>query len=98
MEGYLAIITNREAEGIASTLTNGFDGKPIAAIQKHPWSDELARAKVKEWVVGDELTFVRRTGTSARTDTSTALTRATTSFGSSTARPARSTPTSCLRD
>ena len=58
MEGYLAIITNREAEGIASTLTNGFDGKPIAAIQKHPWSDELARAKVKEWVVGDELTFV----------------------------------------
>ncbi len=53
-----AIITNREAEGIASTLTNGFDGKPIAAIQKHPWSDELARAKVKEWVVGDELTFV----------------------------------------
>ncbi len=58
MEGYLAILTNREAQDIAETLTKGFDGKPVAAIQKHPWSDELAKAKVKEWVVGDELTFV----------------------------------------
>ena len=58
MEGYLAILTNREAAGIAETLTKGFDGKPVAAAQKHPWSDELSKAKVKEWVVGDELTFV----------------------------------------
>ena len=61
MEGYLAILTNREADDIAATLANGFDGKPIAATQKHPWSDELAKAKVKEWVVGDELTFVHDT-------------------------------------
>ena len=65
MEGYLAILTNREAQGIAETLTEGFDGKPVAAVQKHPWSDDLARAKVKEWVVGDELTFVHDTDVGA---------------------------------
>jgi len=65
MEGYLAILTNREAQDIAATLTKGFDGQPVAATQKHPWSDELAKAKVKEWVVGDELTFVHDTDVGA---------------------------------
>jgi Carboxypeptidase regulatory-like domain len=58
MEGYLAILTKREAQDIAATLAKGFDGRPLVAIEKHPWSGELAKAKVKEWVVGDELTFI----------------------------------------
>ena len=65
MEGYLAVLTNREAQDIAATLSSGFDGKPVAVVQKQPWSDELARAKVKEWVVGDELTFVHDTDVGA---------------------------------
>ncbi len=65
MEGYLAILTNREAQDIAATLAKGFDGKPVAAVQKHAWSDQLAKAKVKEWVVGDELTFVHDTDVGA---------------------------------
>ncbi len=65
MEGYLAILTNRQAQDIAATLAKGFDGKPVAAAQKHPWSDELAKAKVKEWVVGDEMTFVHDTDVGA---------------------------------
>jgi virginiamycin B lyase len=65
MEGYFAILTNREAEEIAATLARSFDGKPIAAAQVRPWSDELAKARVKEWVVGDEMTFVHDTDVGA---------------------------------
>ena len=58
MEGYLALLTNREVEDITKTLSSGFDGKPVAVEEKHPWNDELATAKVREWVVGDGMTFV----------------------------------------
>jgi len=58
MEGYLAILTNREVEDITKTLATGFDGKPVAVAEQHPWNSELAKAKVKEWVVGDGMTFI----------------------------------------
>jgi streptogramin lyase len=58
MEGYLALLTNREVEDITKTLARGFDGKPVAVAEQHPWNDELAKAKVREWVVGDGMTFI----------------------------------------
>jgi virginiamycin B lyase len=58
MEGYLALLTNREVEDITKTLSSGFDGKPVAAVEQHPWNDEVAKAKVREWVVGDGMTFI----------------------------------------
>jgi streptogramin lyase len=58
MEGYLALLTNREVEDITRTLTAGFDGKPVAVAEQHPWNDELAKARIREWVVGDGMTFI----------------------------------------
>jgi len=58
MEGYFAVLTNREVEDITRTLASGFDGKPVAVVEQHRWNDELAKAKVREWVVGDGMTFV----------------------------------------
>ncbi len=58
MEGYLAILTNREVEGISRVLANGMDDKPVPNTQQHVFSDELAKATVKEWVVGDGMSFI----------------------------------------
>ena len=43
---------------IAETLWKGFDGKPFDASQNYGASPELARAKVREWLVGDGYTFI----------------------------------------
>lgn len=58
MEGYFAMLTNKEAEDITKVLTKGFDGKPVAGVQKHPWQPEIAKTKIKEWVAGDAMTFI----------------------------------------
>ncbi len=58
MEGYFALLTNSEAKEITRTLADGFTGKPVAAIEEHPYQPELAHAKVREWVVGDAMTFI----------------------------------------
>lgn len=61
MEGYGALLTFDESAAIADSLHRGFNGKPLRSMQKHDSSDALARAKVLEWHVGDELTFVHDT-------------------------------------
>ena len=61
MEGYFAMLTNGEARDITSTLAAGFDGKPIAATETHVFSPEMARARVREWVVGDAMSFIHDT-------------------------------------
>jgi virginiamycin B lyase len=58
MEGYLALLTSRQAKTIAHTLHEGFNGAPVPAMQRYDVSDEVARAKVYEWHVGDGMTFV----------------------------------------
>jgi streptogramin lyase len=58
MEGMLAMVSARENKTLADVLTRGFDGKPVQAIQNYGASAELARAKVKEWLVGDALSFI----------------------------------------
>jgi len=58
MEGYFAMLTNREAEDITKTLAAGFDGKPVLAHETHVFQPEIARARVKEWVVGDAMSFI----------------------------------------
>jgi virginiamycin B lyase len=58
MENYLSVLTTKQARDITHVLAQGFDGKPVAAVQQHPWQPEVARATVKEWVVGDGMTFI----------------------------------------
>ena len=58
MESYFAMLTNKEAADITRTLTRGFDGKPVDAVQQHAFQSEVVRAKVKEWVVGDAMSFI----------------------------------------
>jgi streptogramin lyase len=58
MEGYFAMLTPKEARDITKVLTAGFDGKPIQAAQRHVFHPEVARAKIKEWVVGDAASFI----------------------------------------
>jgi virginiamycin B lyase len=61
MEGYGALLTFWEFKSIAKSLNQGFDGKAIQTMQKYTASDELSRAKISEWHVGDALTFVHDT-------------------------------------
>lgn len=58
MEGLLAMPSAPEKATIADVLSRGFDGKPISAKQSYGASPELARAKVREWAVGDGGTFI----------------------------------------
>jgi virginiamycin B lyase len=61
MEGYGALLTYGEFKSIAKSLSKGLDGQPIQAMQKHMASDELSKAKIAEWHVGDAATFVHDT-------------------------------------
>ena len=61
MEGYGAMLTRGESTTIAQQLHAGFTGAPVASMQKYVASDELSRAKVREWQVGDAMTFVHDT-------------------------------------
>ncbi len=61
MEGYFAILTDAEAKDIAQTLTKAFNGKPIKATETQPFNAKLAQAKIKEWVVGDAMSFIHDT-------------------------------------
>lgn len=58
MEGYLAMLSGSEAKAISGVLAKGFDGKPVDAIHKQAASDELARGKVEQWLVGDAMSFI----------------------------------------
>ena len=58
MEGYLAMLNRREFEDISRTLAQGFDGKTPAVIERHPYHSDLAHAKLKEWFVGDGMSFI----------------------------------------
>ncbi|MGF6604199.1 virginiamycin B lyase [Paraburkholderia sp. GAS448] len=58
MEGYFAVLTNRQAQDITRALYQGFDGKEVAAVEKYLYNTDLVHARIKEWVVGDGLTFV----------------------------------------
>jgi virginiamycin B lyase len=61
MEGYGALLTKNEGKTIAEELHKGLDGSAVQAMQKYVASDELSRAKVIEWHVGDALSFVHDT-------------------------------------
>ncbi|MBV8500339.1 MAG: carboxypeptidase regulatory-like domain-containing protein [Paucibacter sp.] len=58
MEGYFAALTPQEEKDITQVLAKGFDGKPVAAKELYPSQPEVASAKVKEWVVGDAMSFI----------------------------------------
>lgn len=58
MENMLAMPSKAEGATIARVLAQGFDGKPFAASQSYGASAELAKAKVREWLVGDGYTFI----------------------------------------
>ncbi|MEK7661766.1 MAG: hypothetical protein AAB680_06975, partial [Pseudomonadota bacterium] len=58
MEGILAMASVRDKANIADVLTRAFNGEPIQAVQNYGASPELARAKVREWLVGDGYTFI----------------------------------------
>jgi virginiamycin B lyase len=61
MAGYGALLKWNESKAIAHNLHDAFDGKPIQSMQKYVASDEVSRAKITEWHVGDALTFVHDT-------------------------------------
>ena len=58
MEGYLVMITRAQGSRFAATLEKGFDGQPVKATHDYGATDELARAKVEEWQVGDGFSFI----------------------------------------
>jgi streptogramin lyase len=58
MEGYFAMLTNKEASDITKVLSKGFDGKPVQAVQRLEWDARIAPAKIKEWVAGDAMSFI----------------------------------------
>ena len=58
MEGYFSILTDGEVEDIAKTMTKTFDGKPITANQTQAFHPEITTSKIKEWVVGDGMSFI----------------------------------------
>ena len=58
MEGYFAMLTNKESADITQVLAKGFDGQPVQAVQKLEWDARIAPAKIKEWVAGDAMTFI----------------------------------------
>lgn len=58
MEGYLALLTDRQAEDIRKTLARGFTGEPVEAIETYDVSPELYRAKFEEWRAGDGMSFI----------------------------------------
>jgi len=61
MEGYLATLTYGEEKSIAKMLAEGYDGKPIKAIQSHDFSPELAKARVEEWHAATPMSFLHDT-------------------------------------
>lgn len=59
MENMLAMPSRAQSATIAEVLWKGFkDATPFAAQQSYGASPELARAKVREWLVGDGYTFI----------------------------------------
>jgi streptogramin lyase len=58
MEGYLVMITRAQGNRFATALEKGFDGKPVKATHDYGASDQLARAKIEEWQVGDGFSFI----------------------------------------
>lgn len=65
MEGYGALLTNSEAKTVAKELHKGLNGSAVQAMQKYTASDELSRAKVLEWHVGDAMSFIHDTDVGA---------------------------------
>jgi virginiamycin B lyase len=65
MEGYGALLTYGEFKSIAKSLNKGLDGSVIQPMQKYTASDELSKAKIREWHVGDAATFVHDTDVAA---------------------------------
>lgn len=61
MEGYGALLTRTENKTIAENLHKAFDGKAVQTMQKYLATDELSRAKVIEWHVGDAMSFIHDT-------------------------------------
>ncbi len=57
-KGLMSLLSAGEKATIADVLARGFDGKPLVVAQSYGASPTLARAKVKEWLVGDGYTFV----------------------------------------
>jgi streptogramin lyase len=58
MEGYFAMLTNQEAHDITQVLAHGFDGKPVAGVQKQVWDERMTPTRIKEWTAGDAVTFI----------------------------------------
>lgn len=58
MEGYGVLLTRTESHAIAQQLHEDLNGQPVASMQKYDSTDELSRAKIMEWHVGDELSFI----------------------------------------
>jgi streptogramin lyase len=58
MEGYMAIVTDEQVERFSEVLSAGFDGAPIDVVQTYDASPELAHAKIREWLVGDGMSFI----------------------------------------
>jgi streptogramin lyase len=58
MEGYLSMVTRAQGIRFASAFEKGFDGQPVQATHDYGATDELARAKVEEWQLGDGFSFI----------------------------------------
>ena len=61
MEGYGSYITYGEHKRIAQTLSEGFDGKPVEAVQTPIFTPELANARVEEWHAAGPMSFLHDT-------------------------------------
>ena len=65
MEGYFAMLSKGDETRIIKALVAGFDGKPVNAVLNYGATPELAHAKVEQWLVGDEGSFIHDTDVGA---------------------------------
>jgi virginiamycin B lyase len=65
MQGYFAMLSDKEAKTFENVLARGFDGKPVEAVLDYGMTPELSHAKVEQWLVGDAMTFIHDTDVGA---------------------------------
>ena len=58
MESYGALFTNENEDDFRKTLARDFDGNPIENVQTWDFSQELPKARYREWSVGNAQSYI----------------------------------------
>lgn len=58
MQGYGALITWKNEEEFAATLSESFDGSPVEVVHTLAMHDDLPKARMREWAFGGPVNYV----------------------------------------